>query len=145
MSINYEGLRVTKLKKYMFDLVKTINEGIKEINVSVLSTDIDCYSLEKIPTSSEVTKWVNGEEIHRDVYTFSSRVNYSLDVIENLQNIGFFEMLETSIKENNRKGTLPEITGIQSIECLNCGALSISEDATAIFDIQIQITYKIGG
>ena len=39
------------------------------------------------------------------------------------------------------KGVLPEIKGIQSIECLNTGSLVSVNTNTAEFDIQLQITY----
>jgi hypothetical protein len=108
----------------------------------MLDNDIENYSLDKIPTSSTVEKWINGLEIHRDVYSFRSRKSYSQDTINNLKNVGFFETFEKEIKSNNKKGILPEIEGIESIECLNCATMVSAETGTAEFDIQIQITYK---
>ena len=108
----------------------------------MLDNDINNYSLDKIPTSSTVEKWVNGVEIHRDVYSFRSRMAYSQNAINNLLNIGFFEKFESIIKSNNKKGILPEINGIQNIECLNCGTMNSSDTNTAEFDIQLQITYR---
>jgi hypothetical protein len=108
----------------------------------MLSNDINNYSLDKIPMSSQIEKWVTGIEIHRDVYSFKSRNAYSQDVLNNLSNIGFFENFESLIKSNNKKGVLPDIKGIQSIECLNCGTMLTSDGTTAEFDIQIQITYR---
>ena len=37
---------------------------------------------------------------------------------------------------------LPDIVGIESIECLNCGTLINANTNSAEFDIQIQITYR---
>ena len=81
-------------------------------------------------------------EKHRDVYSFRSRKEYSVNDINNLQNIGFFEIFEKTINSNNKKGILPNINGIESIECLNCGAMQRADTNTAIFDIQIQIIYR---
>ena len=67
---------------------------------------------------------------------------YSQDTINNLLNIGFFEKFESIIKSNNKKGILPEINGIQNIECLNCGTMNSADTNTAEFDIQLQITYR---
>ena len=140
MDIN--TLRIQKLREYLFDVVKAINNKCKQINVDMLSNDINNYSIDKIPTESVVEKWITGLEIHRDVYSFRSRNSYSQDVINNLENIGFFETFESVINSNNKEGVLPEIEGIESITCLNCGTMiSNSETHTAIFDIQIQITY----
>lgn len=141
MKIDYNDLRITKLRDY---LVKVINEISKNrgINANALSKEVDTYSLDKIPTASTVERWINGTEIHKDVFSFKSRRNFSYNEINNLTNIGFFEIFENAIQEKNREGIMPEIDRIESIECLNCGTLESAETNTAIFDIQIQITYR---
>lgn len=141
--MNYNEARITKLRTYLFSIIDTLTADKKyQINADMLDNDIDNYSLDKIPTASTVEKWVNGVEIHRDLFSFRSRKAYSQDVINNLSNIGFFETFESVIKSNNKKGVLPDIKGIQSIECLNCGTMLSAETNTAEFDIQIQITYR---
>jgi hypothetical protein len=135
--------RISKLREYLFTILDTmLNSTDYQINANMLANDINNYSLDKIPTSSTVEKWINGTEIHRDVYSFRSRCAYSQDTINNLKNVGFFETFEKIIKSNNNKGILPNIEGIQSIECLNCASMVSAETNTAEFDIQIQITYK---
>lgn len=136
-------LRIKKLTEYLFNVVSNINEDIEQINVDMLSNDINNYSLNKIPTSSVVEKWVNGVEVHREVFSFRSRNPYSQDVINNLENIGFFEKFEEVINSNNKEGILPEINGIDSIECLSHGTMLVGDGKTAIFDIQIQIVYIV--
>ena len=108
----------------------------------MLSNDINNYSLDKIPTETTIERWITGDEIHRDVYSFRSRMAYSQDTINNLANIGFFEKFEKLIKNNNEAQVLPDIQGIESIECLNCGTLINANTNSAEFDIQIQITYR---
>jgi hypothetical protein len=141
--MDYNKTRISKLRTYLFSIIDTLaTDKNYQINANMLSNDINNYSLDKIPTSSQVEKWVTGLEIHRDVFSFKSRNAYSQDVINNLSNIGFFEQFESIIKSNNKKGVLPEIKGIESIECLNCGTMLSSDTNTAEFDIQIQITYR---
>ena len=108
----------------------------------MLINEPENYSLDKIPTESVVERWITGLEIHKDLFALRSRKSYSEDTINNLSNIGFFETFEEKIKSNNEKGILPEIEGIESIECLNCGTMVSSNTSNAIFDIQIQITYR---
>lgn len=140
--MDYKETRISKLRTYLFSIIDTLaTDKNYQINANMLSNDINNYSLDKIPTSSQVERWVTGLEIHRDVFSFKSRNAYSQDVINNLSNIGFFEQFESIIKSNNKKGVLPEIKGIESIECLNCGTMLSSDTNTAEFDIQIQITY----
>ena len=141
--MEYNETRISKLRAYLFSIIDTLTTNKSyQINANMLDNDINNYSLDKIPTSSTIEKWVNGVEIHRDVYSFRSRMAYSQDTINNLLNIGFFEKFESIIKSNNKKGILPEINGIQNIECLNCGTMNSADTNTAEFDIQLQITYR---
>jgi len=141
--MEYNETRISKLRTYLFSIIDTLTtDKSYQINANMLDNDINNYSLDKIPTSSTIEKWVNGVEIHRDVYSFRSRMAYSQDTINNLLNIGFFEKFESIIKSNNKKGILPEINGIQNIECLNCGTMNSADTNTAEFDIQLQITYR---
>ena len=141
--MEYKDTRISKLRTYLFSIIDTLTtDKSYQINANMLDNDINNYSLDKIPTSSTIEKWVTGVEIHRDVYSFRSRMAYSQDTINNLLNIGFFEKFESIIKSNNKKGILPEINGIQNIECLNCGTMNSADTNTAEFDIQLQITYR---
>ena len=141
--MNIKNTRIDNLRTYLCKVIDTLttNKNFK-INANMLSKNVNNYSLDKIPTASTVERWVNGVEIHKDVYSFRSRKEYSTNEINNLQNIGFFEIFESTIKSNNKKGVLPNIKGIESIECLNCGTMLSADTNTAIFDIQIQITYR---
>lgn len=146
MNIPIENLRITKLRKYLFDIIDDLLKNKNyQINANMLSNDINNYSLDKIPTASKVEKWICDLEIHKDVYSFRSRMSYSQDVMNNLQNVGFFEIFESIIYSNNKKGILPEIEGIESIECLNHGSMTDETTNTCEFDIQLQIKYKVGG
>ena len=141
--MEYKDTRISKLRTYLFSIIDTLTtDKSYQINANMLDNDINNYSLDKVPTSSTIEKWVTGVEIHRDVYSFRSRMAYSQNAINNLLNIGFFEKFESIIKSNNKKGILPEINGIQNIECLNCGTMNSADTSTAEFDIQIQITYR---
>ena len=141
--VKADELRITKLRTYLFSIIDTLLTDNKyQINANMLSNELNNYSLDKIPTSSTVEEWITGTRICRDVYSFRSRVGYSQDTINNLINVGFFEIFEKLISSNNEKGILPNIEGIQSIQCLNCGSMNNANTNTAEFDIQIQITYK---
>ena len=141
MSVN--DLRISKLRLYLFEVINTLQSDTNyQINANMLSNNINDYSLDKIPTESVVESWITGDEIHKDVYSFRSRKSYSQDTIVNLKNVGFFEQFENAIKTNNYEGILPDINGIESIECLNCATMNSTDGKQAEFDIQIQITYR---
>ena len=135
-------LRVNKLRAYLMGVISSLNAQYQQINVNFLSDDINNYSLDKIPTASIIEKWITGNCLCKDVYTFRSRNSYSQDALNNLLNIGFFEKFESIIEQRNKNGILPDIEGIEAIRCLNCGTMLRAETNTAEFDIQIQIEYK---
>ena len=141
--VKVEDLRITKLRTYLLSIIDILVTNKKyQINANMLSNEPNNYSLDKIPTSSTVEEWITGTRICRDVYSFRSRVGYSQDTINNLINVGFFEIFEKIISSNNEEGILPEIKGIQSIQCLNCASMTNANTNTAEFDIQLQIEYK---
>lgn len=144
INIDYTKTRIAKLREYLISIIDLLIDGDDyQLNADMLSNDSNNYSLDKIPTESKVNKWINGDETHKDIFSFRSRNSYSEDTINNLINIGFFENFEQLIKQNNDNKILPEIDGIIKIECLNCGTLIDATSNTAMFDIQIQITYMV--
>ena len=134
--------RISKLRDYLFNIINTLTTNRKyQIGADFLGKVGD-FSLDKIPTDTEVENWIIGIAKRKDIYSFRSRKAYSQDTVNNLKNIGFFEEFENKIKSNNDKGILPDIENIESIECLNCGTFNSQDGTQAIFDIQIQITYR---
>lgn len=144
MIIDVENTRIAKLGKYLETILEELNNKYKKINADFLGIDVNNYSLDKIPTASEVETWLTGTKICRDVYSFRSRNAYSSDRLSNLKNIGFFEAFQKIINSNNDNGILPEIDNIESIECLNQGTFNSADASgkTAVFDIQLQIVYR---
>lgn len=133
--------RIEALRTYILNVLDTLTNNKHYVNIDMLGKDIENYSIDKIPTQTIIRRWVDGTKEKREVYSIRSRKAYSQDTITNLKNIGFFEEFEDLIESNNRKGILPNIVGILSIECLNCGTLYSADTNEAIFNIQIQITY----
>lgn len=142
--IDVENTRIAKLGKYLETILEQLNSKYKKINADFLGIEVNNYSLDKIPTASEVATWLTGTKICRDVYSFRSRNAYSSDRLSNLKNIGFFETFQKVINSNNDNGILPEIDNIESIECLNQGTFNSADASgkTAVFDIQLQIVYR---
>lgn len=137
-------MRIEKIKDYIVGIISDIlNNTNYVMNIDFLSNEVNSYSIDKIPTNTEVEKWLNGTEIHKEVYLIRSRFFYGEDEANNLENIGFYETLEEKINEKNDSGTLPSIEGIEEIKCLNCGSINNVSSNTAEFNMQIQITYRI--
>ena len=142
MSIEVNNLRVTKLRAYLMNIITELIGQYGEMNINFLSNEPNNYSLDKIPVNPTTEQWIIGNFLNIDVYSFRSRMNYSADTMTNIENIGFYETFEKIIKQRNDSNILPEIDGIQSISCLNCGTMNNANTNTAEFDIQIQIEYR---
>ena len=142
--IDVNDTRIAKLGEYLETILEELNSKYKKINADFLGIEVNNYSLDKIPTASEVETWLTGTKICRDVYSFRSRNAYSSDRLSNLKNIGFFETFQKIINSNNDEGVLPKIDNIESIECLNQGTFNYADKSmkTAVFDIQLQIVYR---
>ena len=136
--------RIAKLGEYLETILETLNSKYKKINADFLGIEVNNYSLDKIPTASEVETWLTGTKICKDVYSFRSRNAYSSNRLNNLKNIGFFEEFQKVINSNNDNGILPKIDNIESIKCLNQGTFNYADESmkTAVFDIQLQIIYR---
>ena len=68
--------------------------------------------------------------------------DYGADVLQNMSNSKFYEDLYDLIESNNKEGILPDINGIESIECLNNGEILDATTNTARYSIQMKITYE---
>lgn len=135
--------RISKIREYLFSILdELLNSREYSINANFLDNNIESYSLDKIPVEPVTEGWIIGPVIKRDVYNFRSRKTYSQDIMNNLANIGFFETFENVIESNNKEGILPDIDGIESISCLNCGTLNMANTNEAEFDVQIEIRYR---
>ena len=140
---NVIDTRIDALRTYLLSVIdEMINDTNYQINADMLSINVGDYSIDRIPSQPIMNKWIIGTTKRRDLYSFRSRRSYSQDTINNLENIGFFEKFEDKITQKNLNGELPNIDGIESIECLNTGTLNNANTNTAEFDIQIQITYR---
>lgn len=141
--ISTTDTRISKLRTYLLGIIDTLlTDTTYQINANMLSSNPNNYSIDKIPVEPQVEEWITGDAVRRDVYSFRSRNNYSQDTLNNLLNVGFFEVFEKKINDNNKAGILPAITGIEAIRCLNCASMNNASTNTAEFDIQIEISYR---
>ena len=130
---------VRSLRQYFFDL-GIIDEN-SNINVDFLSNEPIEYVIEPIPVEPIIKPYKDGGSLRQFVFQFGSREYFGADVVQNMANTEFYEDFSALIEDNNRKGVLPEIDGIQSIECLNDGTINEDNTNNAKYVIQMRITY----
>ena len=130
---------ISKIRQYFFDL-GIIDEN-SNINVDFLSNKPIEYVIEPIPMEPVIRQYADGSSLRQFVFQFGSREYFGADVIQNMRNTEFYEDFSELIEDNNKKGVLPKIDGIQSIECLNNGTINEDNTDNAKYVIQMRITY----
>ena len=130
---------INKLRNYFFEL--GIIDGNSNINVDFLSNEPIQYVIEPIPVEPIIKAYKDGGSLRQFVFQFGSREYFGADVIQNMANTEFYEDFSALIEDNNRKGVLPKIDGIQSIECLSNGTINEDNTNNAKYVIQMRITY----
>lgn len=134
--------RAEKLITYLYDIVDSlVSDTDYQIVANFLDNDINSYAIDRIPVESTIERFVTGDERRQDVFDFRSRFAYSSNQAEQLKNVGFFERFEEIIEEKNLDKDLPDIDGIESIECLNSGSIRTAESTTCEMDVQVRIIY----
>lgn len=136
---------IDSLRDYMRNLtcLDTFNNAIR-INVNYLEPNTDTYSIEEVPVDPILKTYVNGDSIRQYAFIFTSREPYSVDVLQNIDNSGFYEKLAEEIESNNNKEKFP-ILG-EGQECLEIKvtstgyAFAVTED-TAQYQINLRLKY----
>lgn len=131
---------IEKIRDYFNEHV-TLAEEFNEILVDFLGKDATSYSIEPIPTDRVLRPYTDGGGLYQLVFQFGSKEFYDDSLSQNIDNLNFYERLQEEIDDNNNRGVLPDIDGIQSIECLNNGTIQDVEHGTAKYGIQMRITY----
>ena len=131
---------IEKIRDYFNEHV-TLAEEFNEILVDFLGKDATSYSIEPIPTDRVLRPYTDGGGLYQLVFQFGSKEFYDDSLSQNIDNLNFYERLQEEIENNNKRGVLPDIDGIQSIECLNNGTIQDIEHGTAKYGIQMRITY----
>ena len=132
---------IEKIRDY-FKTNVTLAEEFDNILVDFLGEDATSYSIEPIPVEPKLKSYSDGGSLNQYVFQFGSREFYDNSVAQNINNLGFYERFQEEIETNNKNGVLPDIKGIQSIECLNNGTIQDVQNGTAKYVIQMRIVYE---
>lgn len=121
----------------------TFNNAIK-VNVNYLESDVDTYSIEEVPIEPIVKKYINGDSIRQYAFIFTSREPYGVDVLQNIDNSGFYEKFADWIESQNNNEIFPLLdNGLEPLEIkvTSTGyAFAVTKD-TAQFQIQLRLKY----
>lgn len=130
---------IEEIRKYLIN--NNIIDEQYRINVDFLGDNPTEFAIIPIKVNPIVKKYINGSSKRQFQFQLISCNYYGADVLQNMANSKFYENLYTLIEENNSKRIFPNIDGIESIECLDNGAILDATTNTARYSIQMKITY----
>lgn len=115
------------------------------VNINFLDNDEDSFSLEELATEPIIKRYTNGSTVRRYDFVFCSREPYGAEVIQNLENSNFYELLSNEIESKNDKGILPIVDNNRyealSIEVTSNSYLAFTEENTAMYQINLRFKY----
>lgn len=132
---------IEEIRNYFLKNVSLTKE-FDNILADFLGDEATSYTIEPIPVEPKIRPYRDGGSLNQYVFQFGSREFYDNSVAQNINNLGFYERFQEEIETNNKNGVLPDIKGIQSIECLNNGTIQDVQNGTAKYVIQMRITYE---
>ena len=131
---------VEKIKEYFIENIQLAQE-FENILVDFIEDEAVTYTIEPVPVEPIIRPYADGSSLRQYVFQFGSREYYDNGVVQNIENLDFYERFKNEIEEKNRNRILPDIDGIQSIECLTDGTIQDVQNGTAKYIIQMRITY----
>lgn len=121
-------------------LVDTANK----LNFNFLGPEPTEYTIEEVPETPIVKRYVSGSSIRQKTFYFASRESYGEDARVQIENSGFYEQMQAWVEKQDQKRVYPVLLDGQramKIECLSSGYLFTSEEDAAKYQIQLQLTY----
>lgn len=103
------------------------------------------YTVEPVPCSPVVRKFIDGSCEKQFLFLFASREAYSDDVNQCIENLSFYEDFSDWIYECNNSRNLPILSGnrtAEEIEILTGGYQIYADTNTARYQIQLRLIYE---
>ena len=116
----------------------------KGINVDYLDNDSTTYSIEEVPCDPIVKRYINGDTKRQYDFIFASRESYSDDVLQNIENSGFYEDFLNWIEQENAQGNLPILEGNKEaveLKVSTTGYAFQTDENSARYQIQLKLIY----
>lgn len=114
------------------------------VNVDWLPENATEYTIDSIPGDAVVQRYIDGSAKKQELFVFGSREPYGSDVLQNIDNSGFYESFCEWVEEQNDVGNLPVLeTGKTPIkvDVLSTAYVFQSDAETARYQIQCRLLY----
>ena len=136
---------IKALREYILTcpVLETFNTAVL-VNVNHLSENVDTYSIEEVPCEPIIKRYADGSSKRQYQFTFCGKEEYGPEILQNINNSGFYEEFADWIEENNNNGILPILPSnleASSIKVTSNGyCVQVSED-TATYQINLKLEY----
>ena len=135
---------ISSLKDFMAGCPYLENMG--RLNVNYLEEKDDAFSIEEVPTNTIIKTYVDGSTERQFVFVIASRLFYSNELANNLDNSELFENIEAWLEtctNSNELPTMPTGCTPYAIEAMSNGyLLGVNGDMTAArYQIQCRLLY----
>ena len=113
------------------------------LGVDYLGDTATEYCVEAVPSTPIFRQYTDGDCLKQFLFVFASREWYSADVVQNTENLAFYEDFGNWIREQNLNGDLPDLDGREpiSIEVLTGGYVFDADANTARYQMQLRLIY----
>lgn len=115
-----------------------------KLNVDFLPPEAATYSVDVTPVSPIVKSYLDGSSIRQFAFVLATRTYYGVDIRQQIDNLGFFEVFGNWIETQNRKRVFPDLGDgkiSQKLEVTTYGYIFAPETDTARYQIQCKLTY----
>lgn len=116
----------------------------KKINVDYLGTDVGAYTIDVVPISPIVKQYTDGATLRQFAFVFGSKEYYSSDVLQNIENAGFYEKLQDWFEGQTMKEDFPNLgkgKQVTKIEVTSTGYLFDETEDKARYQCQCRLVY----
>ena len=115
------------------------------VNINFLDNEEDSFSIEELATEPIEKRFIDGSTIRRYDFVFCSREPYSVEVMQNLDNSNFYELLSEEIEDKNNNSILPVVDTDKyeplSIAVTSNSYLALVDEDTAMYQINMRFRY----
>lgn len=133
---------VDKVRDYFIDC--PLLDEFARLNVDFLGIDPTQYTIDSVPVNSVIKRYADGGTLRQYVFVFGSREYYGADVLQNIENSGFYERFSEWLDKQSKSNVLPELDNDKiatKIEALTTGYLFDASEDNARYQIQARLIY----
>lgn len=115
-----------------------------KLNVDFLPQDATTYSVDVVPTTPVVKRYLDGSSARQFLFVFATRASYGEHIRQQLDNLCLFEAFEEWVDKQNRAKAFPDLgegRTAQKLEVTTSGYVFAPETDTARYQIQCRLSY----